>query len=57
MREVSWLSLVYLIGVLLLIGPAAWRWIGRGGSALRDAAIWLAILTAAVALYVLLGRR
>jgi hypothetical protein len=56
MREISWLNLVYLLGVLLLIGPAAWRWIGRGRTALRDAAIWLAILTAVVGLYVLLGR-
>lgn len=56
MREISWLSLVYLLGVLLLIGPAAWWWIGRGGTALRDAAIWLAIITAVVGLYVLLGR-
>ena len=56
MRQMSWLSLVYLLGVLLLIGPAAWRWIGHGGTALRDAAIWLAIITAVVGLYVLLGR-
>jgi hypothetical protein len=55
--RISWLSFVYLLGVLLLIGPAAWWWIGRGRAALRDAAIWLAILTAVIALYVLVGRR
>ena len=53
--EVSWLGLVYLAGALLLVGPAALWWIRRGGTALRDAAIWLAIITAVVALYVFAG--
>jgi hypothetical protein len=56
-ERISWLSLVYLLGVLLLVGPAAWWWIGRGGAALRDATIWLAILVAVVGLYVLAGGR
>ena len=55
MDRISWLSLVYLLGVLLLIWPAARWWIGRGGTGLRDAAIWLAVLTVLVAVYVLAG--
>jgi hypothetical protein len=55
MDRISWLSFVYLLGVLLLVGPAALWWIRRGGTGLRDAAIWLAIITAVVALYVFAG--
>lgn len=53
MEDFNWLSLVYLLLVALLIGPAA---LARGrGSRLKYAAIWLAVLVAILFVYQTFG--
>lgn len=53
MENFNWLSLVYLLLVALLIGPAA---LSRArGSRLRYAAIWLAILVGILFVYQTFG--
>ena len=43
MPQFEWLQILYLIGVLALIGPAAWAMNRRRPNALRFVALWLAI--------------
>mgnify|MGYP000893515853 CR=1 FL=1 len=43
MDKISWIHLVYMLGVLLLLAPAI-AYTFRAPQALRNAAIWLAII-------------
>lgn len=45
MDQISWMSLIYLMGVLLLISPAI-AYVFKAPHALRNATIWLAIIAA-----------
>jgi hypothetical protein len=50
--NLDWLSLVYLLAVLVLVWPAV-RLIRAGGNTLVHVAVWLAALVALVAGYTL----
>lgn len=45
MHSVNWISIIYGIGVLLLISPLI-MYVFRAPNALRNAALWLAIIAA-----------
>jgi len=51
MQEFQWMQLVYVAGLLLLIGPAAIALNRRGSVALRNIAIWLGIAVVAALAY------
>ncbi len=56
MPHFEWLQILYLIGVLALIGPAAWAMNRRRPGALRFVALWLAIAAALAIAYHLFER-
>lgn len=51
MERFQWINIVYLIGVLVLVAPAAIMLNRRRGTAVANIAIWLGIATAIAALY------
>ena len=57
MQDFQWLHLVYLLGVMILVGPAFFYAIRNRSQALKNVAIWLAIAVAVAALYMVFGWR
>ncbi len=55
MRQFEWLQVLYLIGALALVGPAAWVMNRRRPGALRFVVLWLVIAASLAIAYRLFG--
>ncbi len=57
MGEFEWQHLLYLLAVLVLVGPGAW-WLWRAhGKFWRDVALWGGVVVAVILLYLTVGPR
>ncbi len=57
MEQFQWLQVLYLIGVLALVGPAVWVVSRRRPGVLRYVTLWLAIAVAVAVAYRLFEAR
>ena len=55
MDEFQWQRLIYVLAILVLVGPGAW-WLWRAhGKFWRDIALWGGIVAAVILLYLAVG--